>query len=178
MLSIALHSLWLASQTGVLKQAPSTKSCSQLGIAIGWQDTYHESLFKLSYGDQGTLTLILKGEVSVRLTSLSLLVRTRLFWNWKKCFMQRCSWFLTSEEKEVSRADTSPFRIKVSVPCGDKPWVLARRTLGRARSCTAGTARRPWWPATASGAGSMRWPSPRPPRRSLAGLALTWSQNS
>ena len=33
---------------------------------------------------QGTLTLILKGKVSVRLTSSSLLVWTRLFWKWKQ----------------------------------------------------------------------------------------------
>ena len=67
--------------------------------------------------DQGTLALILKGEVSAWLTAFSLLVRTRLFWNWRKnSFMERCSWFLTSKDKEVSRTDTSPLRIKVSVP--------------------------------------------------------------
>ena len=47
--------------------------------------------------DQGTLTLILKGE---RLTSLSWLFWTRLFWN---CFLQWHSWFLNSEDKKVSR---------------------------------------------------------------------------
>ena len=50
--------------------------------------------------EQGMLTLILKGEVSVMLTSSSLPVRTRLFWKWKKKFSS--SWnscFLTSKYK-------------------------------------------------------------------------------
>ena len=67
---------------------------------------------------QGKLTLIMKGEVSVTLTSSSLLVRTRLFWKWKKIpSLSWSSWLLTSQDKEVSCTDTSPFRTKVSVPC-------------------------------------------------------------
>ena len=69
---------------------------------------------------QGTLTLILKGEVSVGLTSSSLLVRIRLFWKGKKNpSFSWCRRFLPSKYKEVSRIDTSPFRIKVSP---DMPW--------------------------------------------------------
>ena len=68
--------------------------------------------------NQGTLSLILKGEASEQWTSSSLPVRTRLFWKWKKNFsLSWNSWFLTSKYKEVNRIDTSPFRIKVSVPC-------------------------------------------------------------
>ena len=43
-------------------------------------------------------------EVSVRLTSLYLLVKIRSFW------------FLTSKYKKVSRADTSPFRLSLHRP--------------------------------------------------------------
>ena len=53
--------------------------------------------------DIGASNRLLKGEVSVRLTSL--LVRIRLFWNWKKCLMQWCRWFLASKDKEVSLTD-------------------------------------------------------------------------
>ena len=55
---------------------------------------------------QGILTIILKGEVSVRQTSLSLLVRIRLK---KNASFSWFSWFLTSRYEEVSRTNTSPF---------------------------------------------------------------------
>ena len=65
----------------------------------------------------GSAHLNSEGEVSVLLTSLFLLVRARLFWNWKKnSSLSWCSWFLTSKEEEVSRTYTSPFRIKMSIP--------------------------------------------------------------
>ena len=76
---------------------------------------------------QGMLTLILKGEVSVQLTSSSLLVRIRLFWKWKKFpSLSWCSWFLTSKEEEVSRTDTSPFRINVTIPCLGQSYLNAK----------------------------------------------------
>ena len=66
---------------------------------------------------QGTLILILEGEVSVRLTSLSLLVRNELFQDKQGIFFHfQNNLVLTVKDKEVNRADTSPFTIKVSVP--------------------------------------------------------------
>ena len=66
---------------------------------------------------QGTLTFILKGEVSVRLTTLSLLV-------WNQLFQKKLGFFfhfqnnlvLISKDEEVNCPDPSPFRIKVSIP--------------------------------------------------------------
>ena len=59
---------------------------------------------------QGTLTIILKGEVSVRLTSLSLLVWNQLFQeNIGIFFHFQNNLILTSKDEEVSCTDTSPF---------------------------------------------------------------------
>ena len=75
--------------------------------------------------DQGTLTFK-EGEVSVRLTSLYLLVRNQLFQEELKIifFHFQNNLILTSKDEEVSHTDTSPFRIKVSVP-----WLLSYYAL-------------------------------------------------
>ena len=57
------------------------------------------------------------GEVSVRLTSLSLLVRNQLFQdNLGILNLFQNDLVLTDKDKEVNRTYTSPFRIKVSIP--------------------------------------------------------------
>ena len=62
------------------------------------------------------LTLIFKGEVSVRLTSLSSLVRNQLFQVKLECFFQyQNNLILTGKDEEVSRTDTYP-SLKVRVP--------------------------------------------------------------
>ena len=66
---------------------------------------------------QGMLTLILKGEVLVRQTSLYLLARNQLFQdNLRYFFHFQNNLVLTGKDEEVNCTDTSPFRIKVSVP--------------------------------------------------------------
>ena len=56
-----------------------------------------------------------EGGVSVRLTSLSLLVRNQLFQdNLGILNLFQNDLVLTDKDKEVNRAYTSPFRIKVS----------------------------------------------------------------
>ena len=58
-----------------------------------------------------------EGEVSVRLTSLSLLVRNQLFQdNLGILNLFQNDLVLTDKDKEVNRTYTSPFRIKVSIP--------------------------------------------------------------
>ena len=66
--------------------------------------------------NHGTLTFILKGEVPVQLTSLSLLVKNQLHLCMKHFFRFQNNPVLISKDKEVSRTNTSPFRIKVSLP--------------------------------------------------------------
>ena len=59
----------------------------------------------------------MKGEVSVQLTSLSLLVRNQLFQDKLRFFFHfQNKLVLAGKDKAVNRTDTSPFRIKVSVP--------------------------------------------------------------
>ena len=41
-----------------------------------------------------------------------------------------CSWFQTNKVKEVSRTDTFPFRIKVSIPCLLNPTMGHKRFFG------------------------------------------------
>ena len=58
----------------------------------------------------GTLTLILKGEVSVRLTSSSLMVRNKLFQEKLGLFLHfQNNLILTGKDEAVSSTDTSPF---------------------------------------------------------------------
>ena len=66
-----------------------------------------QSLWEKLRFDQGTLTLILKGEVSVRLTSLYLLVRNQLFQDKLIFFFHfQNNLVLTGKDKEVNRTDT------------------------------------------------------------------------
>ena len=59
---------------------------------------------------QRMLTLILKGEISVQLTSSSLLVRNQLFQEKLGIFFHyQNNLILTAKDKEVSCTDTSPF---------------------------------------------------------------------
>ena len=59
--------------------------------------------------NQGMLTLILKREVSVQLTSLSLLVRNQLYHDLKLFFPQfQNNLVLTGKDEEVSRTNTPP----------------------------------------------------------------------
>ena len=77
----------------------------------------HRFVFFINSGSiQRTLTLILKLEVSVRLIALSSLVMNQLHHCMKQFFFQfQNNLVLTSKDREVSRIDTSPFGIKVSI---------------------------------------------------------------
>ena len=94
--------------------------------------------------EAGNAHLNSEGEVSVRLTSLYLLVRNQLFQDKLIIFHFQNNLFLTSKDKEV-RTDTSPselrfavlilppFRIKVSVPwLGPNGHSCFRRLICRA----------------------------------------------
>ena len=65
------------------------------------------------------LSPLKKGDVSVRLTSLYLLVRNQLYQGKLIFFHFQNNLILTSKDEEVSRTDTSPFTINVSFPCTD-----------------------------------------------------------
>ena len=85
-----------------------------------FNSSYHENL-QFSHTPRsatestqpGNAHLNSEGEVSVRLTSC-------LFWLGLGCFeikkLPWCGRFLSSKDEEVSHTDTSPLRIKVSVP--------------------------------------------------------------
>ena len=78
------------------------------------------------------LNLILKGEVSVRLASLSLLVRNQLFQDKLRFFFHfQNNLVLTGKDKEVSHTDTYPFRVNVRVPCIADIGVVLVVWLGR-----------------------------------------------
>ena len=64
-----------------------------------------------SSDNQGMLTFILKGEVSVRLTCLPLRLGQGCFENENKILsLSWNSWFLISKYKDVNRTDTSPLQ--------------------------------------------------------------------
>ena len=79
---------------------------------------------------QGTLTLILKGDISVHLTSLYLLVRNRLHQE-KLRFLSHFQkhLILTNKDQEVSQTDTSPFFKGESSLVWYKLLVLSLRVL-------------------------------------------------
>ena len=72
---------------------------------------------------QGLLTLILKGEVSVQLSSLSLLVRNQLHHSMKHFFSIQNNLVLTGKNEEDSHTNKSSFRIKMSVPWTHSLWL-------------------------------------------------------
>ena len=96
-----------------------------LGSRIRTQDQWSDGWLSATYDlAQGTHTLILKGKYPYGWPPHPCWLGLCCFEIGEKCFIQRCSWFLTSKDKEVSHTDTSPFWIKVSLP-----WARSCRTL-------------------------------------------------